>query len=189
MEGRSKENDPLNLMKLAKEGDVNAFGRIYELYFTPVYRYIYIRFKNKHEAEDLTQTVFLKAFARLDNFKDLGKTPLVYFFIIARNTITDYYRKKKEVLLDGDKDRFEKIPEEGGGPLESIEKKEVSQKVRQAINLLASEQKEVISLKFLNDLSNKEIAEVLDKSEDAVRQLQCRALKSLRKNFKGVEII
>ncbi|KKU85720.1 MAG: hypothetical protein UY14_C0015G0015 [Parcubacteria group bacterium GW2011_GWA1_47_9] len=65
------ENDLKQLMQLAKNGDTEAFGRLYELYFTPVYRYIYLRTKNKEEAEDLSQAVFVKVFKSIGAFREL----------------------------------------------------------------------------------------------------------------------
>ena len=89
------EIDAKELMRLAKDGDSEAFGLLYSKYFVPVFRYIYLRLKNKEEAEDLAQTVFLRVYKSLTRFRDQGKEPLAYFFTIARNAIIDYWRKKK----------------------------------------------------------------------------------------------
>jgi RNA polymerase sigma-70 factor (ECF subfamily) len=70
MEADNLQNDPKILMQLAKSGDTEAFSRLYELYFIPVFRYIYFRVKDKEEANDLTQIVFLKVFSSLPNFKE-----------------------------------------------------------------------------------------------------------------------
>ena len=100
------EKDPKQLMQLAKNGDTEAFGQLYELYFKPVYRYIYLRTKSKEEAEDLSQVVFIKIFKSIGGFQEQNKQPLAYFFTIARNTVIDHWRKKKDILIpsifDGD---------------------------------------------------------------------------------------
>jgi len=163
-----EEKNPGILMKLAKEGDKEAFGRIYELYFTPVFRYVYFRLRNRHEAEDLTQTVFVKFYESAADFAETGKSPLAYFFTIARNVIIDHSRKKKEIVM-GDREL-----EAGAGgikedQLKNIERKEISIKVKEAIKRLTDDQQEIMILKFINDLSNGEIAEILGKSEVAVR--------------------
>jgi len=96
--------------------------------------------------------------------------------------VIDYWRKKKEVDISDIEEIFENIPSSGKTPEESLESYEIAEKVKQAIKNLTDEQQEVIILKFINDLSNKEIAELIGKSEEAIRQLQCRALKALRRD-------
>jgi RNA polymerase sigma-70 factor (ECF subfamily) len=189
MESDNLQKDPKILMQLAKSGDAEAFGRLYELYFTPVFRYIYFRVKDKETANDLTQTVFLKVFSALPNFREQNKSPLAYFFTVARNTVIDYWRTKKEILLNVPTNVFEKIPDKANNPLELIEKEETSKAIRRAIHELTEIQQEVIMLKFINDISNKEIAALLGKTEESVRQLQCRALKTLQRIFKNQNLI
>ena len=84
------KNNPKILMELAKGGDSEAFGHIYHLYLTPVYRFIYFRLRNKEEAEDLTQTVFLKVYQSIHAFQVKNQSPLAYFLTIARNTVIDH---------------------------------------------------------------------------------------------------
>jgi RNA polymerase sigma-70 factor (ECF subfamily) len=150
----------------------------------PVFRYIYFRVKNKEEANDLAQTTFLKVFCSLPNFQEQNKSPLAYFFTVARNTVIDHWRTKKEILLDDPTSVFEKIPDKTNNPLELIEKEETGKAVHHAIQELTEIQQEVIVLKFINDISNKEIAALLGKTEESVRQLQCRALKALQQILK-----
>jgi RNA polymerase sigma-70 factor (ECF subfamily) len=178
------ENDQKMLMHSAKEGDVAAFGQLYEIYFTPIYRYIYLRVRNKAEAEDLVQGVFLKVYQSVGDFEERGSSPLAYFYTIARNTVIDFWRKKKEVV-ENPEEILVKIPTPEESPQASIEKKETMAGVEKALENLTDEQQEVVIMKFINDLSNKEISEILGKSEEAIRQLQCRALKALRKNLES----
>jgi len=186
MENDNSQN-PKILIQKAKNGDNEAFGRFYELYFVPIFRYIYFRVKSKVEAEDLTQEVFLKAYRAIENFEDKNKSPLAYFFTIARNTVIDYWRKKKELVVNKD-ETFEKISDKNSDPLKLTEQKEIRDFVKQAIEDLTQDQQEVIILKFINERTNQEIANLLNKSEEAVRQLQCRALKVLRQKFKDLKI-
>lgn len=175
-------------MQLAKEGDAEAFGRLYELYFTPVYRYTYLRTKSKEEAEDLTQVVFIKVFKSIGGFKEQNKQPLAYFFTVARNTVIDHWRKKKEILVDMPIETGAAIEEQTDSPIDLIDKKANAQVIYKAIETLTEDQQEVVILKFINDLTTAEIATVLEKKEDAVRQLQCRALKILKLYFKEYEL-
>jgi len=176
------KTDSRRLMRLAKGGDRAAFAEVYDRYFTPVYRYIFFRVRSRAEAEDLTQAVFLKAYEAIERFEDRGKEPLAYFFTIARNAIINFWRKKKEFLTEKPEHDFH----ERGGALDiedDLEVKESVTIIRKGLSLLTDEQAEVISLKFISELSNKEIAEALGKSEEAVRQLQSRGLRELRKHL------
>ena len=111
-----------------------------------------------------------------------------WLYAIARNTTIDYWKKKKDILLD-DADAFNKIKSKESDPIHLVEKKEKAQIIHQAIGILSPSQQEVIILKFIEDLSNQEIAQLTEKTEEAVRQLQCRALKILRQHLKEAKII
>lgn len=185
----NNEIDAKELMRLAKDGDSEAFGLLYNKYFVPVFRYIYLRLKNKDEAEDLAQTVFLRVYKSLPRFRDQGKEPLAYFFTIARNAIIDYWRKKKDWKLDDNEE-----DERNDGPVVNNEHERIADRVdnaelvKNALAELDDTPREVIVLRFMEGFSNKEIAELLDKSEEAIRQIQCRALKFLRNKFKDLNL-
>lgn len=178
------QEDPKMLMELAKAGDKEAFGRIYELYFVPVFRYIYFFVKSREEAEDLTQTVFIKIFSSLSKFNQENKSPLAYFLTVSKNTVIDYWRSKKNIFIQDSEKVFEELHNENDNPLKIAKEKEFKREIQIAIKHLTEAQREVIVLKFINDMKNKEIADYLGKTEEAVRQLQCRALKSLRSILK-----
>lgn len=162
----------------AKEGDNDAFNFIYSQLFAPLFRYIYFRVNNKQEAEDLIQAVFIKIWLALPDFEPKEKNQFFsWCFAIARNSVIDFWKKKKEILLEDA--GIEPVAEENF--LNSIDDKKAGEAVKKAILFLSDEQQEIIIMKFINDLSNKEIAEMLGKSEVAVRQAQSRALKELRK--------
>lgn len=181
--------NPEHLMILAKEGDKEAFEKIYNLYFIPIYRYLYFRLKNKEDAEDLTQTVFLKVYTALGKFQEKGKNPLGYFFTVARNSLTDFWRKKKEVVLKEPEKELENLQDFKNNPQEFAIDREIKDFFQRAMDVLTEEQREVIVLRFINDLPGKEISSLLGKSEEAVRQLQCRGLKTLREKFKDYKIL
>lgn len=175
------KDNSLNLMLLAKKGDEEAYTKLYNLYYTPIFKYIYFRVRDKDETNDLIQIVFLKVFTSLKNFNDQNKSPLNYFYTISRNTIIDYYRSKKPYLLVEDFESLSLNLKNGTKNVEELfEQKEKQDLVKESLNLLSDGQKEVIILKFIDDLSNKEIGELLNKSEDAIRQIQCRALRTLK---------
>ena len=180
-----EEADPTKLIQAAKEGDQEAFSKLYELYYVPIYKYIYFRVKDEQDTEDITQTVFLKVYKSIDRFENRGKSPLAYFFTVARNTVIDYTKKKKKDFIA--QDPLEKIEyslqDERPSPSELLEQKFTSKMVQNAIATLSPDQQETIVLRYINDFSNKEIASILKKSENAVRQLQFQALKNITNIF------
>jgi RNA polymerase sigma-70 factor (ECF subfamily) len=176
---------PKELLLKAQQGDVEAFGSLYEFYFTPVYRYIFWRLQDKDMVEDLVQAVFAKVFKNLKKYQDQGKNPLAYFFTVSRNLIIDYQRKKKEASLDDLQEGGFQAADEKSSPASELDNKMRLENIIKALEVLGDEQREVIILKYLNDLSNQEIASLMNKKEEAIRQLQCRALKVLREKFKS----
>lgn len=164
--------EPWELIERAKAGDQIAFGELYQAYLVPVYRYIYARVWHREVAEDLAQTVFLKVYRALARFEVREQNPLAYFFTVARNTVHDYWRKKKDILLE-DKHLLNAHTEAEALPQDY-------RLLERAIKELSAEQQEVVGLKFFNDLSTRDIAKLLGKTEAAVRQIQSRALKHLR---------
>jgi len=181
MENRNEEEniDPRELILLAKAGNSEAFGSLYKLYYTPIYRYIHYRLKDKDEVPDLVQTVFLKVYNALSSISETTKEPLAYFYTVARNTLIDYRRKKKDIYILDDEFAPDVVSEERGAD-EIFDDTSMFESVRSAMKELSKEQQEVLTLKFIQDLSYKEIAQILGKREDAVRQLQSRGLKILK---------
>lgn len=178
-ENSSKEEDPQELFRLAKSGDKEAFGRLYTLYFTPVYRYIYLRLKNKQDAEDVTQVVFLKLFTTNANFEDRKISPLAYFFTVARNALIDHVRKSSHDPIFDDEELAEKSDkiEKKENPFSVHENKDL---IKRALEELDGEQHDVVIYRFMEGFSYEEIGEMLGKSDDAVRQICSRAVKKIR---------
>ena len=166
------------------------FEELYERFFTPVFRYVLLRVKNRAEAEDLAQTVFMKAYQANPPGK-AGKTgpelSLNYFFTVARNTVIDHWRKKKEVVVDDPDEVFENIPDTED-PEDDAMRGESRTAVREALEHVSASEQEVLILKFMNELSTKEIAQLLGKTEVAVRQSQSRGLKALREHLQEKDI-
>ena len=167
------------LMDLAVSGDNDAFKEIYKYFFTPVYKYVLIRTKRDDLAKDISQTVFLKSFENIKRYKYQGKSPLAYFFTVAKNEIINEWRKTRKTFNYSQEEIKSKFQSE-----ENIERntenKLQKDKIFKYLGLLTDEQKELISLKFISGLNNNEISEITGKSEEAVRQLQFRALKALK---------
>jgi len=177
--------DPQGLIRQAKKGDKEAFDKLYKMYFVPVFRYVYLRTHDKQETEDIVQEVFMKVYKSIENYTDQGKDPLAYFFTIARNKVIDFYRKKKNVSLDENLESFEQLESRNNNPEELFEQNENARMVNLAIQSLNDTQKEVVILKYINGFDNDQITQILGKKEDAIRQIQHRALKVLKQKLKG----
>lgn len=173
--------DPKDLIEEAKRGNKEAFGKLYALYYVPVFRYVFFRIKKKEDTEDLAQIVFLKVYESIEEYEDRGKDPLAYFLTVARNTVIDYQRKKTPLKL------YENVNlevEEKYSPEYFARINEQTRIVDSAIQTLKGVQREVILLKFIANFSNDKIAKQIGKSEDSVRQIQHRALKKLEVKLK-----
>ena len=175
--------EPAELVRQAKAGDARAFGQLYELYFTPVYRYIYIRVNDKVLTEDLTQTVFMKVYQTIGRFEVRSVSPLAYFFTVARNTVIDHWKRRREIRFSDVESDAEPFAEVADGSVDiavAVDRSVTADLLTDALATLSDEQRDMLSLKFLGGLSTKEIATVMGKREDAVRQLQSRGLRALR---------
>lgn len=180
----SQKLDIRNLFEAAKNGDSEAFSTIYEHYYTPLYRYVFFRLRgNSQDAEDVTQDVFIKIYGSIGNYIPGDEpNPLPYFYTIARNTLIDRSRKRgiTQVNLSEDDETLINVRDESDTPDQRLAKADDAAELRKKIAELPSEQQDVIVLRFIDDLSTKETALALGKTEEAVRQLQSRGLKSLR---------
>lgn len=177
-----KQEHLKSLIQSAKDGNQNAFEEVYTTYYTPLFRYILARTKDKKEAEDLVQTVFMKIWNSLSGWDSSHTSPLAFFFTVARNTLIDHFRKNKHAVIVSNEvvEMFtdKEYISEGEGTV----KDEYSALFR-AIDTLSKEQQEIITLIYTNDLSYTEIAAITGKREDALRQIHSRAIKKLRKLY------
>ncbi|HEX7041865.1 MAG TPA: RNA polymerase sigma factor [Patescibacteria group bacterium] len=163
------------LIHEAKLGDKEAFGRLYKIYVDKIYRFVFFRVGRKREiTEDIVSDIFLKAWEKLDTFKKGNFQAWVY--MIARNKVIDHYRQNREHVSLNEEITEEKINLED----DVLNKLEV-ERIKDAIKNLTEDQQEVIILKFIEDVSNSEIANIMGKREDAVRALSSRGIKELRK--------
>lgn len=158
----------------------------YNAFFEKVYRYIFFRVgRNKELAEDLASEIFLKA---LENFENYDETRpfAVWIYSIAHNHLIDHYKKLKPEIVDIENATNElKIYDNAA---KELDVKLDMEKVQLVLDKLPNNQKEIVIMKYVNDLTNPEIAEVLDTSEAHVRVLQHRALQALKTNLAHVNI-
>lgn len=166
------------LIEQAKAGDSQAFGRLYEEFYTPVFRYLYSRTSgHKAESEDLTQIVFIRLWEHLDTFTWSGSTPLAYCFRIARNLLIDRSRKKTALPLDETIDIPDGNAKHPGEHMDIIQEEN---EIKALVKKLSDEEQELLHLRFGQELRHQEIADLLGKSPEAVRQTQRRIIQKLR---------
>ena len=169
------------LVEEVKEGSHEAFSRIYDLMIDHIYRYVYFRV-NKQDAEDITETVFLKVWENIGKYKPVKKQFTSWVFRIAHNLVVDYYRTKKDQTVDELKVQIQDYKREHN-PIKMAERSINSDLLKEAISNLKKNYQEIIIHKFINELTNREISKILKRSEGSIRILQHRALKALRREL------
>lgn len=185
---RSSTDRFRELIEKAKGGDQEAFGLLYEEWYAPLYRFILVRVTAKETAEDLVQDVFLKVFASLDRFELRAAHPLGFLYTTARNTIIDYHKKKRPERLD-EEAALLIADEDANNPENDAALSFDIASLGEALRTLTREQQDVVMLRFTEGRSVRETAEVMGKSEEAVRQMQVRALRALKQHFQVHERI
>ncbi|MBI2035253.1 MAG: sigma-70 family RNA polymerase sigma factor [Candidatus Liptonbacteria bacterium] len=166
-----------NLTKRAIGGEASAFGLLYNHYQPKIYRFIYFKVGHREEAEDLTHQVFMKAWTNIREYKSRGFPFGSWLYRIARNQVIDHYRTKKD---EGPIETVQNVVLASTSDLRDLDSKLSIEKIRATILKLKPEYQEVIIMKFVEDLTTKEIASALEKSEGAVKLLQHRAIKGLK---------
>ncbi len=167
------------LIKAAAAGDKPAFGRLYELYASEIFRYLYFRADGKTEAEDLTEMVFIKAWEKLPSFGK-GKRGLnfrAWLYRIAHNLAIDHQRGKREV---SPLEEMREIQSYSLGVEELAENREEVRELRVALGKLEPIHRQIVELRFIAGLDHKETASLMGLSSGNVRVIQFRALQHLR---------
>lgn len=169
-----------HLVSQAQKGNKDAFGEIYNLYLKKIYRFIYFSVQIKELAEDLTQTTFYKAWVSLDKFSLESGTIQAYLFTIARNLIIDESRRKKEINATSFGEQFEQALSNDPDPEEQILKQEAWESVWKALEKLKEDEKDLVILRFFEEMEYSEIAQITGKKEGAIRVMLHRVLKALK---------
>ena len=176
-----KEADERLLIEAAQQ-DPACFADLYELHFERVYAYVIRRVGDRAETEDLTAEVFHQALANLKRFEWRGIPFAAWLFRIAANLISDRWQKSgREVTVDAE--QIESAPA-SKKDLEEVERRAT---LFRLVNTLPAEQQKVVVLRFVEQKSIKEVAREIRKTEGAVKQLQFRALSSLRARMEGAD--
>ena len=164
------------LVQASKNGNKDAFGDLYHAYIERIYRFVYYKTHHKETAEDLTSKVFFKVFNKIDGFDEEKGTFTAWIYRIARNTVIDHYRQSRPQMniddvwgLCGDQDI-----ERDAHIMLSMEK------VEKHLVELSGDQREILIMRVWQELSYKEIADIMNKSEESCRMAYSRAIKKLQ---------
>jgi RNA polymerase sigma-70 factor (ECF subfamily) len=182
------------LLFKAKNKDPEAYSKVYDLYADRIYRFVFFKVSSREEAQDLTSEVFLKTWQYITSGKDILNLN-AYLYRVARNLVIDHYRKasQKEVSFDALAGGLDSLDQEESLKVEqakALEDKLQMEKIEDKLMGLKDEYREVIILRYVDDLSISEIAAIVEKKKGAVRVILFRALNALRelmgeKNAKG----
>ena len=159
--------------------DADAFGELYERYVDRIYNYIYYRVANVHDAEDLTARVFYRALAHIDEYRDRGAPFAAWLYRIAHNLVANWHRdrsRRHDIRLDDVVD----LAERGESPEHQAERGDEARVLLSAMSILPAERQQLLILKFVDGMSNVEIARVMGRTEGAVKSLYHRTLIVLR---------
>jgi RNA polymerase sigma-70 factor, ECF subfamily len=168
------------LVELARKGDTEAFGLLFDHYNGAVYRFLYYRTRSQTLAEDLTSETFFRALRSMTGFKWQGKDFGAWLMTIARNLATDHFKAGRT--------RLEMTTEDMGlhddaadGPENEVLAGLTNELLFEALAKLPAEQRDCVVMRFLQSMSIAETAAVLGRSEGAVKQLQLRGVRNLAK--------
>ncbi len=169
------------LVARGQEGDRDALEELYLIHFDRIYSYLHVSVGNRHDAEDLTTQTFLKMLEKIGTFKWRSAPFSAWLFRIAHNLAMDHFRAQRRWQPEED------VPEPPGEEEPSAELEAMQTIGRESmlklIDRLSPEQQQVLTLKFVFNLPNAEVAAILDKTEGAIKSLQHRALVSLQKQL------
>ena len=173
--------DVRRLVVRAQQGDRQALEELYLMHFDRIYSYLQMTVGNRHDAEDLTNQTFVKMLESIDRFQ-WRKVPIsAWLFRIAHNLAMDHFRSRRRWQPE------EEPPEPEGSEERSAEEEALHvigrQSMLELIDDLSQDQQQVLTLKFVFNFSNAEAAEILGKTEGAIKSLQHRALASLQRQL------
>src|SRR5246500_1617177 len=168
-----------DLVARGQQGDRDALEELYLIHFDRIYSYLHVSVGNRHDAEDLTTQTFLKMLEKIGTFKWQSAPFSAWLFRIAHNLAMDHFRAARRWQPE------EEVPEPPGEEEPSAELKALQTIGRESmlklIEDLSPEQQQVLTLKFVFNLPNAEVAAILGKTEGAIKSLQHRALVSLQR--------
>ena len=168
-----------DVLTQASQGDHIAFGLLYERYLERIFNYVYYRTGNLHDAEDLTARVFQRAMKHIENYTDRGVPFSAWLYRIAHNLVANWHRdrsRRQEIPISD----VPVLPSRGDHPERNLVRSQEQDSLLRLIRRLPPERQTLLILKFVENMSNAEIGEIMGRSEGAVKSLYHRTLLALR---------
>ncbi|MGP8160066.1 MAG: RNA polymerase sigma factor [Candidatus Dormibacteria bacterium] len=162
---------------LAAQQDRAAFAPLYERYVDQIFAYIYTLTRDRELAEDVTAATFAKGLEELPRFEWRGVPYSSWLYRVASNLVARQRRRPGWIELGPG------VASNEESPLDAVEKHDRAEEVRSAVRSLPDDQRQAVALRFAGEMRNREIAEIMGRSEGAVKLLTFRALTTLRKRF------
>ena len=176
----SKLQEKLLLLKL-RQRDPDAFAKVYDLYVDPIYRFIYFKVPRRQDAEDLTSEAFLKVWQYLTETEETVRNLRALIYRCAQNLVVDFYRSKTREELMEEEGQLAKVEDaRQQNFLAQLDAKTAIESLEPVLRRIKDEYREVLMLRYIEELSISEIADILEKSKGSVRVLIHRAIKVVR---------
>jgi len=172
----SASNTDNLIIKSCRDGNLEEFSFLYDKYADKIYNFIFYKTFHKQTAQDLVSVTFMKALEKLDRYDPKKGNFSSWLYRIARNNVIDHYRSKK---INLNIDDFWSLVSKDNVEKEVGAKKELDE-VKKHITKLGQEQREIVIMRIWDELSYKEISQVLGKSEAACKMIFSRAINSVR---------
>jgi len=172
-----------HLIERAKAYDAEALSELYRRHADAVFRYVYYRVGDRSVAEDLVGDVFVRALEGLTSYEHTGRPFEAWLYRIAQARVVDHYRRQNVRRAAPLEERL--VAGEDVDPDRLASDQDETWRAWEALNLLTEDQQQVISLRFIAGLSTADVAQMMGKTEGAVKALQHRALASLRRLLEG----
>lgn len=149
------------------------FLSLYDDCYEDIYRYIYFKTNSKWDTDDIVNDVFRRAFEKFDT---VTSSPKSWLFTIARNLITDYYRKKKTVSIEENPKAYSYVDNRS----DASDDLNIIRALRKSLNELSEDELEIVKLRYFSSMKYREIGVVVGKDEDYVKTKSSRIIKKLR---------
>lgn len=181
-----KEQEIKLIIKKIKKGKINHFEKIIKKYDKNLYSYIYSLVREQYLAEDLLQETLIKIYKNLDKY-DSNKNFSAWIITIARNTVYDHLKKKKIITLNLLDEKDSDVKEEKHNPSQLLEEKEKTEIIDRVVNNLPENYRDIIILKYFDELKYQEIADVLNIEVSKVKWKLYEARKLLIREMDNLE--
>ncbi|MDP9021260.1 MAG: sigma-70 family RNA polymerase sigma factor [Actinomycetota bacterium] len=169
----------VDLVSRAQQGDGEAFAQLYDRYVDQIYGFLLHKVRDRHLAEDLTSDVFLRALKAIPRFRWQGVDIGAWLTTIARNRVTDHFKSARARLVRPVYEVGERAGDGSNDPEAAAMASDLSTLLATALDLLKDDHREVLFLRFTQNLSVSETAHAMQRSDGAIKALQYRALRAL----------